>query len=140
MAGPTYDYIKRLIRVSHGLAILAATTARTGRPRKTIRTTGSAGSLTDAKRGEQPIEHALVVHAAGDFAERAMGLPGKTRMWRATPQPRRAGLGIVFTLDPAKQAEGAGISDFGAGPDDGSVSVSMAIASYCGLPFPFFRE
>lgn len=78
--------------------------------------------------------------AAGDFAERAMGLPGKTRMWRATPQPRKAGLGIVFTLDPAKQAEGAGISDFGAGPDDGSVSVSMAIASYCGLPFPFFRE
>lgn len=78
--------------------------------------------------------------AAGDYAERVMGLPGSTRMWRATPQPRKAGLGIVFTLDPARQAEGAGISDFSTGPNDGSISISMAIVSYCQVPFPFFRD
>lgn len=59
--------------------------------------------------------------AAGDFARRVLGQPGKTRIWRATPKPRLAGEGIVFTLDPAKKAEGAGLSQFGSGPRDGSI-------------------
>ena len=76
--------------------------------------------------------------AAGDLVQREMGLPGKTRLWRASPKPRGAGAGIVFTLDPAKAAEGAGLSQFGGGPRDGSIPVSMAVGSYCRKIIPFF--
>lgn len=69
--------------------------------------------------------------AAGDLLKRGLGHPGKTRLWRASPKPRKAGEGILFTLDPTKQAEGAGISEYGSGPRDGSVSVAMAVGSYC---------
>lgn len=69
--------------------------------------------------------------AAGDFAQRALGLPGGTRLWRASPKPRRAGEGIAFTLDPAQAAPGAGVSHFGGGPRDGSIPVSMAVGSFC---------
>lgn len=68
--------------------------------------------------------------AAGDYAERVLNQPGKTRIWRASPKPRRAGEGITFTLDAAHKAEGAGLSHFGSGPRDGSVSVAMA-TGYC---------
>lgn len=78
--------------------------------------------------------------AAGDFAQRVLGQPGKTRIWRATPKPRRAGEGIVFTLDPAKKAEGAGLSQFGSGPRDGSISVGMAVGSFCRIDFPYWRD
>ena len=78
--------------------------------------------------------------AAGDFAETVLARPGATRIWRATPKPRRAGEGIVFTLDPAKAAEGAGLSQFGAGPRDGSLSVAMAVGSFCRSKVPFWRD
>jgi hypothetical protein len=76
--------------------------------------------------------------AAGDLVQREMGLPGRTPLWRASPKPRGAGDGIVFTLDPAKAAEGAGLSQFGGGPRDGSIPVSMAVGSYCRKIIPFF--
>lgn len=76
--------------------------------------------------------------AAGDFVQRAWGLPGNTRIWRASPKPRRAGEGIVFTVDPAKAAEGAGLSQFGSGPRDGSIPASMAVGSFCRVIVPFF--
>ncbi len=69
--------------------------------------------------------------AAGDLLQRGLGAPGQTRLWRASPKPRGAGQGVVFTLDPAQQADGAGLSDYGTGPRDGSVSVAMAVGSYC---------
>lgn len=78
--------------------------------------------------------------AAGDFARRVLGQPGKARIWRATPKPRRAGEGIVFTLDPAKKAEGAGLSQFGSGPRDGSISVGMAVGSFCRIDLPYWRD
>lgn len=78
--------------------------------------------------------------AAGDFARRALGQPGETRLWRATPKPRGAGQGIVFTLDPARKAEGAGLSHFGAGPRDGSLSVGMAVANFCRVNLPYWRD
>ena len=78
--------------------------------------------------------------AAGDFASRALGLAGQTRIWRATPKPRGAGEGIIFTLDPAHKAEGAGLSQFGAGPRDGSLSVAMAVRSFCQPRFPYWRD
>lgn len=76
--------------------------------------------------------------AAGDFAQRVMGLPGKTRIWRASPKPRGAGEGIVFTLDAAKAAKGAGPSQFGSGPRDGSIPAAMAVGSYCRVIVPYF--
>ena len=76
--------------------------------------------------------------AAGDFAQRALGLPGNTRLWRASPKPRRAGDGIVFTLDPARAAPGAGLSQFGSGPRDGSIPVSMAVGSFCRVIVPYW--
>ncbi|MBC9247058.1 hypothetical protein H4P12_10075 [Paracoccus sp. 11-3] len=78
--------------------------------------------------------------AAGDFAQRAMGNPTKTRLWRASPKPREAGGGIIFTLDPMRKAEGAGLSHFGAGPQDGSISVGMAVGSYCHIVVPFWDD
>lgn len=75
--------------------------------------------------------------AAADYAQRVLKQPGNTRLWRATPKPRQAGEGIIFTLDPAKKAEGAGISHFGKGPRDGSSSLGMAATNFCGLHIPF---
>jgi hypothetical protein len=76
--------------------------------------------------------------AAGDLVQREMGLPGKTRLWRASPKPRGAGDGIVFTLDPAKAAPGGGLSQFGSGPRDGSIPVGMAVGAFCRVIVPFF--
>ncbi len=78
--------------------------------------------------------------AAGDFALRVLDKPGKTRIWRASPKPRKAGEGIVFTLDPARKAEGAGLSDFGAGPNDGSIAGGTAVGSYCRPMMPFWAD
>ena len=44
--------------------------------------------------------------AAGDLAQQVMNQPVATRIWRASPKPREAGQGILFTLDPARQAQG----------------------------------
>lgn len=78
--------------------------------------------------------------AAGDFVQRVLEQPGKTRIWRATPKPREAGNGIVFTLDPTRKAEGAGLSQFGSGPRDGSLSAGMAVANFCSLRIPLWRD
>jgi hypothetical protein len=76
--------------------------------------------------------------AAGEFVTRALDMPSKTRIYRASPQPRRAGQGISFTLDPAAAAPGAGLSTLSAG-GDGSVSAGHARGSFCNffeqLPF-----
>lgn len=69
--------------------------------------------------------------AAGDFAQRALDLPVSARLWRASPKPRRAGTGITFTLNESRKAEGAGLSQFGAGPKDGSISIGQAVAAHC---------
>lgn len=76
--------------------------------------------------------------AAGDFAQRALGLPGRTPLWRASPKPRGAGQGIAFTLDPGQAAAGAGLSQFGAGPRDGAISIAMATGSFCRRVIPLF--
>lgn len=77
--------------------------------------------------------------AAADYAKRVLNQPGSARLWRATPKPRKAGEGIVFTLDPTKKAEGAGISQYGKGPRDGSVSLTMAGTNFCQTRIPLFR-
>ncbi|MBL4916327.1 hypothetical protein [Szabonella alba] len=78
--------------------------------------------------------------AAGDYAVRAMGLTNRTRLWRATPASARVGNGILFTLDETKKAEGAGLSEYGSGPRDGSMSLGMAVGSYCRPVIPFWRD
>lgn len=78
--------------------------------------------------------------AAGDYAQRALNQPVGTRIWRASPKPRRAGEGILFTLDPARQAEGAGLSQFGAGPRDGAMSAGQAVAGHCRVFVPLWGD
>ena len=77
--------------------------------------------------------------AAGDFVERALGLPGKTPIYRASPPPRKRGQGITFTLDPAKAGGPTGISSFGEGRDDNFIRAGFATGAYCTVPprFPF---
>ena len=70
--------------------------------------------------------------AAGDFVIRDLGLSRKTRIYRASPPPRRAGQGIVFTLDPAAAAAESGLSTFGKDAD-GSVSAGHARGSFCSI-------
>ena len=78
--------------------------------------------------------------AAGDYAVRAMGLSNRTRIWRATPTSTPTGNGVLFTLDPAKKAEGAGLSEFGSGPRDGSMSLGMAVGNYCHPVMPIWWD
>lgn len=78
--------------------------------------------------------------AAGDYAQRVLNQPVGTRLWRASPKPRGAGEGILFTLDPAERAEGAGLSQFGTGPQDGAISVGAAVSGHCRLVLPLWRD
>ncbi len=68
--------------------------------------------------------------AAGDFAQRSLGLASKTRVYRMSPTPRKAGQGISFTLDAAKASGQTGITTFG-GLNDGAFSAGGAAASFC---------
>jgi hypothetical protein len=67
--------------------------------------------------------------AAGEFVTRALDLPNKTRIYRASPVPRAQGEGVLFTLDPAAGQRENGLSTFG-GDDDGSVSAGQAL-NFC---------
>lgn len=78
--------------------------------------------------------------AAGDYAQRALNQPVGTRLWRASPKPRGSGQGILFTLDPAQKAEGAGLSQFGKGPRDGSMSIGQAVSAHCQVVVPLWRD
>jgi len=77
--------------------------------------------------------------AAGDFLIRGLGLPSKTRFFRASPPPRKQGKGILFTTDPARKVKMGLFTSFSAEPDDGGISAGVAVASYCTtVPlFPF---
>ncbi len=77
--------------------------------------------------------------AAGDYAVRVLNLPAATRIYRASPPPRKQGQGIIFTLDPAKAVD-PGLSIFGS--DKTSVSLGHATGNFCSLddiyPFSLF--
>ena len=112
----------------------AAFTARNGM------TVTQAGPAEIAVAHEPRREDTDYWCAAGDFAQRVLRQPGQARIWRATPKPRKAGQGIVFTLDSTRKAEGAGLSEFGSGPRDGSLSVGMAVGSFCRIEIPYWRD
>ncbi len=73
--------------------------------------------------------------AAADYIVIAQGRSAKTRLFRATPQPRKQGQGIGFTTDPARAVADSGLSVFG-GPD-GTVSAGHARSAFCHQD-PFF--
>ncbi|MBM3606525.1 MAG: hypothetical protein FJX25_17915 [Alphaproteobacteria bacterium] len=78
--------------------------------------------------------------AAGDYVQRVMNLPVSTRLWRASPKPRKAGEGILFTLHESLKSPGAELSQFGAGPRDGALSVGGAVAGHCRVVIPLFPD
>ena len=69
--------------------------------------------------------------AAGDFVMRGLGLPGVTRIYRASPPPRKQGQGITFTLDEAQKVKMALFTSLGAKDNDGGISAAVARGSYC---------
>lgn len=77
--------------------------------------------------------------AAGDFVTRGLGLSSKTRVWRASPKPRKRAMGITFTLNEAEKAANGGISSFGGGKNDGSLSAGVATGVYC-TPIVLFPD
>lgn len=78
--------------------------------------------------------------AAGDYVMRALGLPASTRIYRASPAPRRQGQGITFTLDEARKVRLALITTFGKNKGDGGISAGVARDTYCPIVriFPTF--
>lgn len=77
--------------------------------------------------------------AAGDYVVRALGLPSKTRLFRASPPPRKQGQGIRFTTDPTRKVKMGLFTSFGTQPSDGGISAGAATGAYCEriLWFPF---
>lgn len=69
--------------------------------------------------------------AAGDYVIRNLGLPASTRIYRASPPPRKQGQGITFTLDAAAGTEMALFTSFGSGKGDGGISAGVARGTYC---------
>lgn len=67
--------------------------------------------------------------AAGDYAFRRLQLNPTTRIYRASPPPRRSGEGIRFTLDPSQATDRTGIAALGS--SDGGLTVGHA-QSFCG--------
>ena len=112
----------------------AAFTARNGME---VAQAGPTGIAVAFRSGRSDTDYWC---AAGDYAQRVLNQPVGTRLWRASPKPREAGAGILFTLDPAERSEGAGLSQFGGGPRDGAISVGAAVSGHCRVIVPLWRE
>ena len=67
--------------------------------------------------------------AAGSYVTRRLGLDSRTRVFRLSPEPRKRGQGISFTLDKARGTGSTGITTFG-GLQDGGMSAGSAY-QYC---------
>ena len=67
--------------------------------------------------------------AAGSYVTRRLGLDSRTRVFRMSPEPRKRGQGISFTLDKARGTGSTGITTFG-GLQDGGMSAGSAY-QYC---------
>jgi hypothetical protein len=65
--------------------------------------------------------------AAGDFVIRGMGLPASTRIWRVSPEPRRGGEPMLFSLSPEGSEDTGLMILFGEG---NSVS-AMGTRAFC---------
>lgn len=67
--------------------------------------------------------------AAGDYAQRQLGLDAADRIWRVTPVPRRTGEGMVFSTRPDNAAEKTGLVIV-LGRKGASLTVAAAV-NYC---------
>ncbi|WP_099827615.1 hypothetical protein [Oceaniglobus indicus] len=67
--------------------------------------------------------------AAANYVISGLGLPSRTRLFRATPTPRKQGQGVGFTLDPARATAKNGLSVFGSA--DGTISAGHARSTFC---------
>ncbi|MGQ0564504.1 MAG: hypothetical protein ACT4OK_05465 [Gemmobacter sp.] len=63
--------------------------------------------------------------AAGHHVKQRLGMNNKTRIYRLTPEPRKRGQGIGFTLDKARSTGSTGITTYG-GLQDGGMSAGSA--------------
>ncbi len=75
--------------------------------------------------------------AAGDYVMRALGMSARTRIFRASPPPRKQGQGITFTLDETKKVGLGMLSSFSKNKGDGGISAGVARDNYCPR-IPFF--
>lgn len=69
--------------------------------------------------------------AAGDYVIRALGLPARTRIYRASPPPRKRGQGITFTLDAGRKTEMGLFTRYGTDKGDEGISAGEARDAYC---------
>ena len=69
--------------------------------------------------------------AAGDYVLRALGMSALTRIYRASPPPRKQGQGIIFTLDETKKVKLGLVTNFSANKGDGGISAGTARDVYC---------
>ncbi|MDN5569454.1 MAG: hypothetical protein L0G27_12035 [Paracoccus sp. (in: a-proteobacteria)] len=97
---------------------------------------GPSEIMVDYENGRLATEYWC---AAGDLVQQQMQMPVDTQIWRASPKPRGAGEGIVFTLDKANMAKGAGLSQFGSGARDEAMSAGQAVGSHCRVIAPDLR-
>ena len=67
--------------------------------------------------------------AAGAYVTRRLGMDNRTRVYRASPEPRKRNQGISFTLDKARSTGSTGITIYG-GLQDGGMSAGSAY-QYC---------
>lgn len=65
--------------------------------------------------------------AAGDFVMRGMGLPASTRIWRTSPEPRKGGEPMTFSLSAEGSTETGLLILFG----DGNSVSAMGTRSFC---------
>lgn len=75
--------------------------------------------------------------AAGDYAQRVLGLGATDRIWRVSQPPRGAGQGVIFSISPNGAATDTGIARLG--PPSASFTVSRAQQS-CIDPAELIRE
>ena len=68
--------------------------------------------------------------AAGDYVQLGLGMTNRTRIYRESPQPRKPGKGITFTLDRAKAVPLGIVTSFGGNGDEG-ISAGAASGNYC---------
>jgi hypothetical protein len=71
--------------------------------------------------------------AAGDYVMRALGMSALTRIYRASPPPRKQGQGITFTLDETKKTQMALFTSFSKDKGDGSIAAGSARGTYCDI-------
>lgn len=78
--------------------------------------------------------------AAADYAQRRLGLPSASRVWRISEPPRRQGQGIVFSISPEGAASRSGLISFNTDGSKPDASLSIAAALVHCERYDFFGD